>query len=115
MTLILSLTIVKILPDMKTTERAMAPPCLDFRINSSVTNKNISDWTANRINTRKACCEMIDRLFNISNLGAIMKIMKFSLGQPLPTKLTKMKDMNPNEYEQIFPSGEYIAGLRNIR
>ena len=94
-------------------KKVMAPPCHDFRTESHL--PNVSDWTAKRINTRKACCEMVSRLFNITNLEAIMKIMTFSLGQPLPRPLKTMEEMTSNNYQEIFPSTDYINGLGNMR
>ena len=99
-------------------KKVMAPPCLDFQTQPPLSNENISDWKREqieRINAGKACCEMINRLFNIKNLGAIMKIMTFSLGQPLPRPLNTMEVMSPNDYQEVFPSMEYIDGLGNMR
>ena len=82
------------------------PPCLDFR-----TQSNLSDSSVGVM----SCCKMFNELFNLENLENIMKIMKFSHGGPLPRSLNEIFEMPPKDYEQIFPSSEYLTSLKNMR
>ena len=92
----------------------MNPPCFNFRTQSNVSTENLSDRDAKKLSEKLACCEMFNDLFNFKNLEAIMEMMKFSLGQPLPRALKDIHDMSPNDYEQIFPSSEYLTSLKNM-
>lgn len=101
-------------------EMMMKPPCFDVRTKSNVSTNNMPEWKIRDMNERLACCKMFSELFDFENLETIMKMMKVSLGQPLPRSLKVPKplnddDMRPIYYEQIFPSSEYLRSLKNMR
>ena len=75
-------------------------PCKDgekdfFWLNTSEYHHNFDQWN-NRSIKAEGCCELLQRLYDPIRIEGIMRLMKFSIGLPLPLKANDKTEAIPS-------------------